>query len=382
MQFVVSRNAREGMCVAEDIYDPHGRVLITRGQRLGTHHLVRLRKFHIRAIFIDPTQGEAVVKPTRADLREQCLGALAHAFQQLRQGQTGERVRLDTAAIMAAADALIGALKPGGKPLVTLHDAGIGDDRLLQHSVNVAVLGILLAHDMRVPPDTLRDLAVALLFHDVGMIFLRDELLHAAQTPTPAQADLIRQHAHWDTSIWHVPKPSLPISARLILFHHERLDQSGYLYGLRGDALCLPSRILAVVEAYASLTGPRFGIPAVLPDAAISYLIRGSGTQFAPDVVAALCRRIALYPEATAVQLNSGEYGIVAGLHPDQPHRPVVLIHLDNRGKTLKQPLIVDLTADPGRSILRSAATMPLLRQCKLREHAPAAIDPLLANLG
>ena len=164
MQFVVSRNAREGMCVAEDIYDPHGRVLITRGQRLGTHHLVRLRKFQIRAIFIDPTQGETVVKPNRADLREQCLGALAGAFQQLRQGQTGERVRLDTAAIMAAVDTLIDALKDGGKPLVTLTGAGMDGDRLLQHSVNVAVLGILLAHALRVPADTLRDLAVPSCF--------------------------------------------------------------------------------------------------------------------------------------------------------------------------------------------------------------------------
>ena len=382
MQFVVSRNAREGMCVAEDIYDPHGRVLITRGQRLGTHHLVRLRKFQIRAIFIDPTQGEVVVKPTRADLREQCLQMLAHAFQQLRQGQTGERVCLDTAAIMAAADALIAALKDGSKPLVTLTDAGMDGDRLLQHSVNVAVLGILIGHDMRVPADALRDLAVALLFHDVGMIFLPDELLHATCPPTSAQAALIRQHAPLGYEHLARTEAFTPDACELILFHHARLDQSGYLYGLRGDALCVPSRILAAVETYATLTGPRFGIPAVLPDAAISYLIRGSGTQFAPDVAAALCRRIALYPEGTAVQLNSGEYGIVAGLHPDQPHRPVVLIHLDNRGKTLKQPLIVDLTADPGRAILRSAPTLPLLRQCKLLEHAPAPIDPLLANLG
>jgi HD-GYP domain-containing protein (c-di-GMP phosphodiesterase class II) len=382
MQFVVSRHAREGMCVAEDICDSHGRVLIARGQRLGNHHLIRLRKFHIRAIFIDPARGETVVKATRSELRNQCQQTLSDACDQIRQKPAAGQAQLNTASIMAAADNLIAALKKGKKALVTLSDVGIDDDRLLQHSVSVAVLGVLIGINIRIPSEALRDLAAALLFHDIGMISLPDELLNSAQPPTSAQVSLISEHAQMGYE--HLVRTGAFSEdiCDLVRCHHERLDGSGYPQGLRAGKLSPLVQIMAVVETYVSLTSTRLGIPAVLPDEAISYLIRNAGTQFAPGVVAALCRRIALYPEGTAVQLNSGEYGVVAGLHPEQPHRPVVLVHLDNKGVSLKQPMIVDLTADPGRGILRSAPTLALLRQSKLPEHAPVPIDPILANLG
>ena len=382
MQFVASRDAREGMCVAEAVYDPQGRTLIARGQRLGTHHLVRLRKFGIRAIFIDPTNGEAVVKPTRSDLREQCQQVLGNACQSLRQEFAAKRVILDAASIKAAADNLLDALTRTNKPLVTLCHVNDSSDRLMQHSVNVAVLGTVLAVDLRLPRESLYDLAVALLFHDVGMIFLPEDVQNASQPPTPAQTSAIQQHARLGFEHLVHSQAISPVACGLILRHHERLDGSGYPQSLAGETISLQARIMAVAEAYDSLTSGRLGIPAVLPDAAISFIISRAGTQFAPNVAAALCRRVALYPVGTAVQLTTGEYGVVAGLLPDMPHRPVILTHLDPTGKKLKQPLIVDLTSDKNRGVRRSAPSLTQLVESRQLEHTLAPIDPTQANLG
>jgi hypothetical protein len=57
-----------------------------------------------------------------------------------------------------------------------------------------------------------------------------------------------------------------------------------------------------------------------------------------------------------------------------------VLIHIDNKGRQLKEPMIVDLTRENGRGILRSAPTMPLLLQAK--DTPPVSIIPMLASLG
>ena len=176
MQFVAAKDVREGMCVAQDVCDPMGRVLIARGQKVAQHHIVRLRKFEISSIFIDPAHGESVARPARSELRAQCEQALGSAFQQMRQDFAEKRVNLDAATLKAAANTLVDSLMRSKSPMVTLCDIGADSDRLMQHSVNVAVLGISIAIDLQVPEEMLRELAVALLFHDVGMIFLPEEL--------------------------------------------------------------------------------------------------------------------------------------------------------------------------------------------------------------
>ena len=382
MQFVASRDAREGMCIAEDICDPQGRVLIARGQRLGMHHIVRMRKFRIRSIFIDPANGESIVKPTRSDLRDQCRQVLGDACSQLKQEFANKKIVLDAAAIKSAADNLLTALSRAKKPLVTLCNMGASSDRLLQHSVNVAVLGIVLALDLRAPRDLLHELAVALLFHDAGMIFLPDAILYCETPPTPEQCKEIERHAQLGFEHLVHSQAVSQTSCGLILRHHERLDGSGYPHQLRSDKLSLLACILAVAETYDSLTSPRFAIPAVLPDAAISYIISNADTLFERQVAVALCRRVALYPVGTAVQLTTGEYGIVAGLLPDKPHRPVVLAHMDRRRLPFKQPLIVDLTGERDRGILRSAATLEELLQAKNRDYVPPGVDERYANIG
>ena len=382
MQFVASKDTREGMCVAEDICDPQGRVLIARGQRLGMHHIIRMRKFRIRSIFIDPANGETVVKPTRSDLREQCQQVLGEACGRMRQEFANKKVVLDAVAIKTATDSLLQALSRSNKPLVTLCNVGASSDRLLQHSVNVAVLGLVLALDLRAPRDMMHDLAVALLFHDTGMIFLPNTLLYSATPPTQEQCVEIERHSQLGFEHLVHSQAVSQTACGLILRHHERLDGSGYPGRLRGDKLSLLSCILAVAEAYDSLTGPRFGIAPVLPDAAISYIISNADTLFERQVAVALCKRVALYPVGAAVQLTTGEYGIVAGLLPDQPHRPIVLAHLDRRRVAFKQPLVVDLTGDRDRAILRSAATLPELLQAKSPEFVPPAVDARYANIG
>ena len=382
MQFVASREAREGMCIAEDICDGGGRVLIARGQRLGLHHLVRLRKFKISSIFIDPANGESNVKPVRSDLRDQCQQVLSESFAQVRQEFASKKVALNVTAIKAATDNLLNALQRAKKPLVTLCDVSASSDRLMQHSVNVSVLGIMLALDLKAPREMLHDLAVALLFHDIGMITLPESILFSEQPPNPEQTAAIQQHARLGFEHLVHSDAISHVASGLILRHHEHLNGSGYPQSLRGENLSQLARIMSVAETYDSLTSGRFGIPAVLPDAAISYIISNAGILFAKEVVVALCRRIALYPVGSAVKLNSGEAGIVAGLLPEHPHRPIVLVHVDNHGRTLKQPMVVDLTSDPRRGISRSASSLPLVMLARKPEHAPPPIDPIQANLG
>jgi HD-GYP domain-containing protein (c-di-GMP phosphodiesterase class II) len=77
-----------------------------------------------------------------------------------------------------------------------------------------------------------------------------------------------------------------------ILAHHERPDGLGYPRALGTDEIPLEARILAVADAYEAMTADRVYRPALGEEAARAELEAGTGTQFDPDVVAALLRAL------------------------------------------------------------------------------------------
>ncbi len=70
-----------------------------------------------------------------------------------------------------------------------------------------------------------------------------------------------------------------------ILYHHERYDGSGYPQGLKGDAIPLEARILAIADAFASMTSQKPYSDALTAAEALEKIRQGAGTQFDPHLV-------------------------------------------------------------------------------------------------
>jgi HD-GYP domain-containing protein (c-di-GMP phosphodiesterase class II) len=82
----------------------------------------------------------------------------------------------------------------------------------------------------------------------------------------------------------------MPNEARWVRHHHERYDGGGYPDGLCGDGIPLESRIILVADAFEAMTSDRPYRKAPGETFAIAELCKHAGTQFDPEVVAALCR--------------------------------------------------------------------------------------------
>jgi hypothetical protein len=385
MQFVPASQLKEGMCVAEHVCDHYGRVLIARGQRIGAFHIERLPKFGIHSLFVDTTSASGVGPLPKSSLRLQCETVVIAASP--RVGRAGDvegaaAAGADATAVRAAADSLVQTLMKSRKSVVTLSGGAEIDDESMRHAVNVAAIAVALGIDFRLPPDVLQEIGSAMLLHDVGVALLPMSCTRRSGAPTREQVRQIKAHTVLGYDYVRKTGALEPGGAELVLSHHERLDGSGYPQGLRRDRLTLPMRIAAVAEAVDSLTSDRFGIPAVLPDAAMAWMLENADTLFDREVVAALNSRIALYPNGSAVRLTTGETGTVAGTLPQASCRPIVLIDTSSRGLPLRHPLIVDLTRETSRAISRCAPTTAILQ--KLRETRSGAphIDADLANLG
>jgi len=154
------------------------------------------------------------------------------------------------------------------------------------HQRRVTELACALGAELGLPEQTSNGLRVAGLLHDIGKISIPAEILSKPSRLTETELMLIRGHPQvaYDL-LTHVRFP-WPI-AQIVLQHHERLDGSGYPQGLKGDAILLEAKLLAVADVVEAMSSHRPYRPALGIDAALEEIREHQGTLYDSDVVEA-----------------------------------------------------------------------------------------------
>ncbi len=154
------------------------------------------------------------------------------------------------------------------------------------HSVSVAVHAVAIARRMGLSPAEVESLRKAALLHDVGKIGVPDAILTKPGPLTPEEFNTVKRHPEIAIEILgHLSVLADQLPA--ILHHHERFDGRGYPAGLKGEAIPLGARILAVADALDTMLSQRTYKPAYNVDQVRAELIAGSGRQFDPTVARA-----------------------------------------------------------------------------------------------
>ena len=157
-----------------------------------------------------------------------------------------------------------------------------------QHSSRVTAISRSIGEAMQVSESQLLAVELAAVVHDVGKIGIPDSVLQKPGRLNTAEWDLIRTHPVVGSQI--VGRISeLTYVADVIRHHHERIDGNGYPDRLEGDAIPLPSRIIAVADAYEVMTSDRVYRPRLTDEEAVGRLRDCAGTQFDSEVVKVFC---------------------------------------------------------------------------------------------
>lgn len=155
------------------------------------------------------------------------------------------------------------------------------------HSQRVSRLSIEIARELGLPPETIHQVRVASLLHDIGKIGVPDAILGKTSELNTEEYEVMKQHALIGERILrpvHILQQALPGIAD----HHERLDKSGYPRGVGNHQISMMGKIIAVADVYDALTSDRPYRDAYSPEAALDYLQERAGTQFDAESVEAL----------------------------------------------------------------------------------------------
>jgi PAS domain S-box-containing protein len=152
------------------------------------------------------------------------------------------------------------------------------------HQRRVAEIAVAIGSELGFDARQQEGLRVAGYLHDVGKIRIPSEILSKPGKLSPTEFQLVQGHAQASYDVLKDVKFPWPV-AEVALQHHERMDGSGYPQGLKGDAILLEARIMAVgdvVEAMSSHRPYRAGLGV---EAALAEIERGRGSVYDTDVV-------------------------------------------------------------------------------------------------
>jgi HD-GYP domain-containing protein (c-di-GMP phosphodiesterase class II) len=163
------------------------------------------------------------------------------------------------------------------------------DPFTLGHSERVARIATEIARGLGMDEVERADIYLAGLLHDIGKIGIQDYILRKPGSLTKEEYEHVKQHVTIGFSILSDVRAIRNLLPG-VLYHHENYDGTGYPDGLRGDAIPLLARILAVADAYDSMSSPRPYRDALPFKEVEARLQEGAGTQWDPKVVDALLR--------------------------------------------------------------------------------------------
>jgi putative nucleotidyltransferase with HDIG domain len=155
------------------------------------------------------------------------------------------------------------------------------------HSTRVAITCREVARALAFADEPTREAYMAGLLHDIGKIGTPEAILRKPGLLLPEEREIMQRHSRTGAQILGGIRKLEPIR-EAVLHHHERFDGSGYPAGLKGDAIPLLARIIALADAFDAMTSNRPYRPMMPWDDVRREIVQGVGTQFDPQVAGAL----------------------------------------------------------------------------------------------
>jgi putative two-component system response regulator len=165
-----------------------------------------------------------------------------------------------------------------------LSDLTLEDPDLYAHSYRVAAVAAVVGYTMQLDEEDMVALERAAIFHDVGKLAMPDAVLRKPAPLTAEELELVRRHPQIAAGLM-AEVPYLRSAADLVRDARERVDGLGYPNAIPAANVAPGARIIAVADAFDTMTHSRVFRDAITPGAALVELQRCAGTQFDVDVV-------------------------------------------------------------------------------------------------
>jgi putative nucleotidyltransferase with HDIG domain len=163
------------------------------------------------------------------------------------------------------------------------------------HSQKVSGYAVLIAETIGLNGPEIEEIRLGGLLHDVGKVGISESILSKNGPLNPEEWETMKRHVEYGAKLLE-PLRGTERIREMVAHHHEFFDGSGYPKGLAGSQIPLGARIVAIADAYDTITSERTYKKARTPDEAFLELERCGAAQFDPELVRAFVSRLRRLP--------------------------------------------------------------------------------------
>ncbi|HBS46217.1 MAG TPA: HD-GYP domain-containing protein [Paenibacillus sp.] len=203
------------------------------------------------------------------------------------------------------------------------------DDYTYRHNVAVGILSTLLGKWLKLKPEDLSMLTIAATLHDIGKMRIPDELLTRPGPLTAEEYQLMKKHTTYGYEMIRDTIGTNHMQALVALQHHERMDGSGYPFGVLGNRITDFSKIVAVADVFHAMTSDRFYRKASPLYEVLLQMEESVFGKLDPYICRVFINKLMQSMIGNEVELTDGRTGKIIMILATDPLRPLVNIDDD-----------------------------------------------------
>ncbi|MCR8636359.1 HD-GYP domain-containing protein [Paenibacillus radicis (ex Xue et al. 2023)] len=355
MRLIPISMIRPGMRLGKPIMSEEGQTLLGYQVELSQGLINKLKQMGYQQLYIEDNRTDdiyiedAIREETRAVVRSQ----LIRTFQMLQSSRAltaGDRNALSKTALQCIGqvnDDLRLHTRPSDDTIMLMlmnRSSFSIFEHFFQNALNVCVYASRIGMIEGYNREDLEALSLGAMLHDIGNTQVPQNLLLKASALTTVEFEEVKKHTEHGFNLLK-ETPGVPLlSAHCALQHHEKINGTGYPFGLSGTGVHPFAQWVGLLDAYDAMTNPRPYRASLPPDQAIEVLFTGAGTLYDMSKVEFFRNKVAIYPVGLSVRLSTGQLGIVSKINPTFKQRPVVRILTNEHGMDLRHPEEIDLS--------------------------------------
>ncbi len=349
MKSVTIEDLVPGMVLGENILN-EGEVLYPKNTVLNEVIIKGLNRYSIENAVIKEEIDMAATHYERVRFNEDFkLFAEKHSrnllvYKRLMLNFINNKQQISDNALLALYNDMASTYSYGSELLDFLYNLVPNEDELTyNHCLNSALLAGTFADWSNMPKKDAEQLILACFYYDIGKLKLPYEILWKAGKLTEEEFTLVKKHPVIGYALMNQTTLDQRIKNAVIM-HHERMDGTGYPYHMKGNAIDLYARYIAIIDTYIAMASPRSYREALTPLQILEYFERNM-KDYDTELLLPLMKRIGDAQIGSTVQLNDNSIWEVVIIHPANKSRPI----LKNDDSD-----VLDLLAHPELQIVKS----------------------------
>lgn len=328
---------KTGMILGENIYR-EALLVLSEGTIINHRHIEMLKKMSVEDVAIT---FKREVHHTSDELKRKYKLSLEN-FKEICYSVTlGKHLIYED--VKDCLEDIMSNLESNPEMGMKLWQIEAADAYTYEHSVKVCMLSVLLGKWMGYSDASLKAIGTAGLLHDIGKCNIPNEILNKPDTLTQEEFSVMKTHATLGYVLLSANKTLEQETLKGILHHHERFDGNGYPSKLKGKLIPEFSRIIAVADIFDAMTSNRVYRDKMSPFHVIEIMHGGGGGSLDPEITEIFLTKAIEFFVDSRVMLATGESGVITGVNPQMPHRPIV--HVNQEAKDLSKALDIEISS-------------------------------------